>query len=43
MKKNYVKPSMKVFEMKIGGSLLQASYPYPIGYNDSENTDSNFA
>lgn len=40
-KKNYSKPSMKVYTMKLEGHLLQASspYPYPIGYNPSNDED----
>ena len=44
-KKNYVKPSMVQYELKIENHLLQTSklYPYPIGYNGAKDSGTNLA
>ena len=44
-KKNYVKPSMVQYELKTENYLLQTSqlYPFPIGYNGSEDSGTNLA
>ena len=36
---------MKTYNLKVGNPLMQTSspYPYPIGYNPSSDSDSNYA